>query len=140
MAAVFLLREDGALLMQHRDNKPGLPLAGMWVPPGGHCQPGEAIEDCARRELMEETGYDCKELKLLGSFLDDNVENHPAYPLTVFCARYDGVQSLECMEGQAIEFVARESVSSFEIPPYLIEIWDRAITALNNQLETGLSV
>jgi 8-oxo-dGTP pyrophosphatase MutT (NUDIX family) len=136
VAAIFLLRDDGALLTQHRDDKPGLPLAGRWVPPGGHCEAGEPLEVCARRELLEETGYDCGDLKLLGSVLDDNVEDHAAYPLTVFWARYDGAQSIECFEGQAIEFIPRESATSYEIPQYLIEIWDLAIKALNKQLET----
>ncbi|OLE55870.1 MAG: hypothetical protein AUG51_01185 [Acidobacteria bacterium 13_1_20CM_3_53_8] len=135
VASIFLLRDDGALLLQHRDNKPGLPLAGKWAPPGGHCEAGEDMERCARRELREETGYDCARLNLLGSFIDDNVENHPAYPLTVFWARYDGVQTLQCLEGQAVEFVEREQVSDYEIPKYLIRIWDQAIAALRKQVE-----
>lgn len=133
VASIFLLRDDGALLLQHRDNKPGLALAGKWTPLGGHCEAGENIEACARRELREETGYDCRELNLLGSFIDDNVENHPAYPLIVFWARYDGVQSLRCLEGQAIEFVKRDEVSSYEIPQYLVKIWDEAIAALEKR-------
>ena len=130
VASVFLLRDDGALLLQHRDDKPGLPLAGKWAPPGGHCEPGEDAGHCARRELREETGYDCAELKLLGSFVDDNVEGQPPYPLTVFWARYDGVQAPQCLEGQAVEFVERGRASSYEIPRYLLGIWDRAIDAL----------
>lgn len=136
VASIFLLRGDGALLLQHRDDKPGLPLAGKWAPPGGHCEAGEDIELCARRELREETGYDCAELNLLGSFIDDNVENHPAYPLTVFWAGYDGVQPLRCLEGQALEFARRDQASDYEIPQYLIGIWDQAIAAFMTREET----
>lgn len=131
VASVFLLRDDSALLLQHRDNKPGLPLAGKWAPPGGHCELFEDLGVCAGRELAEETGYSCDELNLLASFLDDNVEGQPPYPLTVFWALYDGEQELHCGEGQSIEFVERERISEYDVPQYLIPIWDRAIAALN---------
>ena len=49
VSAVILLRDDGAALMQHRDDKPGLRNAGMWVPPGGHRDPGEEAVACAGR-------------------------------------------------------------------------------------------
>ena len=133
VAAVFLLRADGALLMQRRDNKPGLPLAGMWAPPGGHCEDGESIIACARREFREETGYDCADLNMLGSFIDDHVRNHPPYPLTVFWSKYDGLQAVQCFEGEAMEFIQRERASSFEIPSYLLAIWDQAIAALRER-------
>jgi 8-oxo-dGTP pyrophosphatase MutT (NUDIX family) len=131
VASVFLLRDDSALLLQHRDNKPGLPLAGKWAPPGGHCEPFEQLEDCARREFAEETGYRLNKLSLLGSFLDDNVEGHPPYHLTVFWAIYDGKQELHCGEGQAIEFIERERVSEYDVPQYLVPIWDRAMAAMH---------
>ncbi|PYM15194.1 MAG: hypothetical protein DME18_04840, partial [Verrucomicrobia bacterium] len=71
VAGVVLLRDDHAALLQLRDNKPGLRAAGRWVFPGGHCQSGESIEDCARREFLEETDYVCGELRPLTSFFDD---------------------------------------------------------------------
>jgi 8-oxo-dGTP diphosphatase len=133
VASIFLLRDDGALLLQHRDNKPGLPLAGKWVPPGGHCEAGEDIKVCARRELSEETGYKCDRLHLLYEFIDRNVEGHAPYPLTVFWATFDGVQKLECSEGQALEFIERERALSYDIPSYLITIWDQVIAASNKK-------
>ena len=44
VAGVVLLRDDNAALLQLRDNKPGLNAAGLWVFPGGHCEPGESLE------------------------------------------------------------------------------------------------
>jgi len=37
--------------------------------PGGLLEPGENPEDAARRELLEETGFDCREIASLGSFI-----------------------------------------------------------------------
>ena len=34
------------------------PLAGQWSLPGGAVELGESLEDCVRREMLEETGLD----------------------------------------------------------------------------------
>lgn len=128
VAAVILLREDGAALLQHRDNKAGLRHAGMWVPPGGHAEPGESMVACARRELREETDYDCADLHWLTAF-EDRQEGWPAYLLTVFWAWYDGMQSVQCHEGQALAFIPREQASTYPIPAYLTALWDLALVA-----------
>ena len=132
IGAVILLREDGAALLQLRDDKEGLRNAGMWVPPGGHAEPGEAIEVCARREFLEETGYNCSNLQWLTDF-EDSVEGWPPYQLTVFWACYDGVQKTRCNEGQALKFVGRDDASSYNIPLYLMNIWDMALLAAKNR-------
>src|SRR5690349_20633338 len=128
VAAIILLRRDGAALLQHRDDKPGLRHAGMWVPPGGHAEPGELVLDCARRELREETEYDASDLRFLLS-QEDAVEGWPAYQLTFFWCWYDGIQSLACHEGQALAFIERSKAENYPIPTYLIDAWDAALAA-----------
>ena len=76
VGGVVLLREDNAALLQLRDNKPGLNAAGLWVFPGGHCEPGESLEAGARREFREETGYDCGELAWVTTFLHPSEALH----------------------------------------------------------------
>lgn len=129
VAGVILLRDDGAALLQHRDDKPGLPHAGLWVPPGGHCESDETIEMCARREFQEETGYRCGDLKPLTAFRVANVPHSPPIWLTIFWARYDGLQQPVCGEGQALEFVDRAGAAAHPIPHYLLAVWDLAIDA-----------
>lgn len=125
VSAVLLLRHDGAALLQHRDEKVGLRNAGMWVPPGGHSEPGETAIDCARRELREETGYDAVDLQFLMSF-EDVVEGWAQYTLTFFWCWYDGIQSVACYEGQALAFIERSNAVNYPIPEYLIKTWDAA--------------
>lgn len=129
VAAIVLLRADGAALLQHRDEKPGLSHAGLWTPPGGHREPGESILACARREFEEETAYRLGELYMLTEFVDDHVEGHPPLKLTIFWAMYDDIQQVECREGQALEFVRREDASDYPMAEYLVDIWDHAIRA-----------
>ena len=128
VGAVILLRADGAALLQLRDNKEGLRNAGMWVPPGGHAEPDESMEMCARREFLEETDYKCLNLHWLTDF-EDSVAGLPSYQLTVFWDNYDGMQKTCCREGQALEFIRREDAMKYNIPLYLLNIWDLALQA-----------
>lgn len=129
VGAVILLRNDGAALLQLRDRKEGLRNAGMWTPPGGHAEPDEPIAVCARRELLEETDYDCPDLHWLTEF-EDNIEGWPPYRLTFLWANYDGVQSICCREGQDLKFIRREDAYRYDIPSYLIDIWDMALNLM----------
>ncbi|HET6384406.1 MAG TPA: NUDIX domain-containing protein [Armatimonadota bacterium] len=49
--AVFVVSRGCVLLHFHRK-------LGMWLPPGGHIEPGEIPDDAAIRETLEETGVD----------------------------------------------------------------------------------
>ena len=46
---VLLLKEKEVLLQRRRDN-------GLWGIPGGSLEPGESLEEAARREVWEEVG------------------------------------------------------------------------------------
>ena len=127
IGGVVILREDGAALLQHRDDKPGLPHAGLWVFPGGHCEPGEPLDVCARRECYEETDYRCGELYELETLHDLAVEGFPSIRLTVFWSRYDGVQQVTCREGQTLAFIARRDADRHPMPHYLLRLWDKAL-------------
>lgn len=139
VAAIFLLRDDGAALLQHRDDKPDIPHPNMWVPPGGHCEDGESIDACARREFLEETGVAVERLHLLADFIDDNAQGFPPLHLVVFWARYDGRQRIECHEGQALEFVPRSRAEALAVPGYLARLWDRARAAMEAAPATGVA-
>jgi len=55
-AAVYALDPEGRILMQLRDDLPGLAGAGQWSPFGGGVEPGETLREAAVREFHEETG------------------------------------------------------------------------------------
>lgn len=57
IAVGLIVAEDGRLLLQLRDDKPGLTGAGKWGFFGGHVEPGERAADAFLREMSEELGW-----------------------------------------------------------------------------------
>ncbi len=54
----FIFTPQGRLLLQHRDDVPGIMHPGMISTFGGTVEPGESIEEALERELMEEIELD----------------------------------------------------------------------------------
>jgi ADP-ribose pyrophosphatase YjhB (NUDIX family) len=51
--ATFVVYGGRVLLLFH-------PKIGLWLPPGGHVEPGELPDEAAVREVLEETGVRCR--------------------------------------------------------------------------------
>jgi len=60
------LEKDGAYLMLHRIKKERDVNKDKWIGVGGKLEPGETPEQCAARELVEETGFRAGKLTSLG--------------------------------------------------------------------------
>ncbi|GER29841.1 Nudix hydrolase [Striga asiatica] len=74
--AVFLLK-GGRVLLGRRRTAVG---CGTFALPGGHLEFGESFEDCAVREVKEETGLDITEIEVMT--VTNNVLSEPK-PLQV---------------------------------------------------------
>jgi len=72
---VFIIK-DGKFLMQRRQGSHG---AGSWSVPGGHLEFGESFEDTARREVMEETGLEIKNIRFAAVTNDIFAEENKHY-------------------------------------------------------------
>jgi ADP-ribose pyrophosphatase YjhB (NUDIX family) len=123
VVGVVLLRDDGAALLQHRDNISTISDPGLWVFPGGHLKWGETPRDGAAREMEEETCYRCHNLRPLIRLA---IEGET---LLFFWENYDGRQAVSCHEGQALEFVDRRKAESLPKQPYLTDVFDLALAA-----------
>jgi len=64
----YVLSPDGrAVLLVHRNARPGDPHLGKYNGLGGKLEPDEDIVAGMRREIHEEAGIDCEELNLRGT-------------------------------------------------------------------------
>ena len=83
--AVIVIK-DGKVLLGKRKNAHG---AGTWQFPGGHLEFGESIEQCARREVMEETRLKLRRIRM-GPYTNDVFEAEGTHYITLYVlANYD---------------------------------------------------
>lgn len=59
---VMIMKDDGSVLLGQRRTSHG---TGEWGFPGGHLEFGETLEECARREVEEETGLTVGDIQLI---------------------------------------------------------------------------
>lgn len=88
---VIALRGEAVLLI--RRGRP--PRAGHWSLPGGGQRLGEGVEDCARRELLEEAGIEVGALHLLAvidAITPGEPDRGPRFHYTIidYAARWTG--------------------------------------------------
>jgi 8-oxo-dGTP pyrophosphatase MutT (NUDIX family) len=61
-AAILVVDAENRLLLLKRSD------SGCWGPPGGAVEPGEVVENAAKRETLEETGLQIGEMTFFGVF------------------------------------------------------------------------
>lgn len=75
-----IVQRSGRVLLGLRQGSHG---AGTWALPGGHLEFGETIEDCARRETLEESGLVLTDIRS-GPFTSDVFEAEGKHYVTLF--------------------------------------------------------
>ena len=113
-AGVLLIDERGWILLQLRDAHGAYPH--HWGTVGGKVESGETVEEAARRELAEETGYVAGRLRF-GAEVTLTLPDGTPRVATLFYARYDGVQPIACLEGARIAFVDPDTLDDLLIYP-----------------------
>jgi ADP-ribose pyrophosphatase YjhB (NUDIX family) len=71
-----VIRNDEVLMVRERED-------GCWSLPGGYADVGEPPSEVAVREVMEESGYSTRAVKLLAVY-DRDRRNHPPLPFHIY--------------------------------------------------------
>lgn len=119
LPAVMVLAEDdeGRVLLVRRAFSPG---KGELCLPGGFMDLGETPEDCARRELREETGLDAGSMRLAGSDMDTT--DYGGIALYVFKASGLAGEPVPGDDASQVLFLHRK-----DIPPLAFAAHERAV-------------
>jgi 8-oxo-dGTP diphosphatase len=122
---VFVLK-DGKFLMQKRRGKHG---DGTWSLPGGHLEFGESVEDCARREVMEEMGVEIKNIRF-GPFTNDIFDKEGKHYVTLFVVSEYESGEPKIMESETTEDWGWFTINDLPGPLFL---------PLKNLFDTGFN-
>ena len=106
-AEVLLVAKDGSVIMQIRDNKPGITNPGMITTFGGHVNKGETPKQAALREITEETNLqiqqsDLEFFKKIKKTKEIHGEDWDVYIFRSFNIEYE---DLEVFEGQGYKII-----------------------------------
>ncbi len=94
------LEKDNKYLMLYRNKKENDVNAGKWVGIGGGFEPKESPEECAKREIFEETGLISEKLSMRGIITFDNDMNETEYMFLFTTKNFKGDLKENCNEGE----------------------------------------
>ena len=102
LATICYIKKDNKVLMLKRDKKKNDIHKGFYLAPGGKFEMNETPEECAIREVFEETGLVVKNPNYRGFLTFEDSENTPFGDLWyVWIYTFDGYEGemIECNEG-----------------------------------------
>jgi ADP-ribose pyrophosphatase YjhB (NUDIX family) len=136
VGVILIRKEDGAVLIQHRDSNPGTFNPDYFGYPGGGIddEKNKDYEGEARKELEEESDYIVDVLYLL---TEKDFTRPDGVPIRkhVYWAIYDGKQKITCKEGLEMKFLTIDDLKGRKIIPEEAELCHLAV---NQAREKGL--
>lgn len=110
VSAAVIRRGDEFFVTRRHE---GVHLEGFWEFPGGKCDPGESLQDCLEREILEELDAQIE----VGAELLTCAHTYPerVVELHFFDCRLLG--DPKPMLGQEMRWVPRGELASLQFPP-----------------------
>ncbi len=100
LATLCYVRRGGKTLMVYRNKKPNDMHMGKWNGLGGKLEPGESPEECAVREIFEESGLQVHALTLKGFLTFPGFSNDEDWYAFVYLVRDFNGNLISSQEGE----------------------------------------
>jgi ADP-ribose pyrophosphatase YjhB (NUDIX family) len=123
---VFIRDSAGRILLEKRRD------CGLWGLPGGKIEPGERVEQCAIREVAEETGLSVRITRLIGVY-SDPAEHIATYPNNGEVVHLiDILLEAEILGGNLDASDESEQVAFFDLDALPAELVPPALSPIRN--------
>lgn len=123
-AVSVALINGGSVLLVKRGREPS---KGQFAFPGGRVEPGETLEQAARRELMEETGLQAGPLTLAKAL---DIDAPPfLFRLHVFVAPYLGGTPRPGDDAEEADWYPLDRLSGLPLSESVLEVATAALTS-----------
>lgn len=110
LTTICYIDRGDSLLLMHRNKKPNDVHEGKWISVGGKLEKGETPEECARREILEETGLTVTQMAFKGMITFPNFTPDTDWYTYVFkITGFEGELVEDCSEG-TLEWVPYDQV------------------------------
>ncbi|HGK1732845.1 Mutator mutT protein [Streptococcus pneumoniae] len=110
LATICYIDNGKELLMLHRNKKPNDVHEGKWIGVGGKLERGETPQECAAREILEETGLKAKPVLKGVITFPEFTEDLDWYTYVFKVTEFEG-DLIDCNEG-TLEWVPYDEVLS----------------------------
>ena len=111
LATICYVDNGKEFLLLHRNKKPNDVHAGKWIGVGGKLEKGETPQECAVREILEETGLRVNKPVLKGIItFPDFTPDNDWYTYVFKVTEFEG-DLIDCDEG-TLEWVPYEEILS----------------------------
>ena len=110
LATICYIDNGREFLMLHRNKKPNDVHAGKWIGVGGKLERGETPQECAAREILEETGLKAKPVLKGVITVPEFTPNLDWYTYVFKVTEFEG-ELIDCNEG-TLEWVPYDQVLS----------------------------